>query len=323
MSFAGIFTAAALAATLNASGLDQAPPGPTPQEQATQLEDVVVTGERNRVIADRFVDTIGAPPRDRRLARWHGRVCIAVANLPAEAAQYMIDRISAVALELGVEPGEPGCTANVVIVATTDSAGLATALVDEHHRAFRPGGSGMNLSMAALEDFKTSDRPIRWWHISVPVDSDTGARAVRLPGESAPTTSGSRASRLRSNIRDDLNKVIIIIDVDRLGDTTFEGLTEYVSLVALAQVDSRADTTELPTVLNLFADGTPGLTAWDHAYLQALYHAEPNRASATAQAGDLAGLMVRERREQESSEAPTAAAGSLLRRPDRQALGLP
>lgn len=276
----------------------QTPPG---QDSApSQLEDIVVTGEIQTRLTERYVEMIGAPASNRQLATWRGKLCVSVANLPAATAQYMIDRISELALELGIEPGEPGCTANVLIIATEDGAGVADALVEEHRRAFRPGGSGMTLPRSALEAFTTSDRPVRWWHVSVPTDAETGARAVRLPGEEAPRTNVSRASRLRSDIRDDLNKVIIIIDVDQLGGTTFDQLTDYVSLVALAQIDARSDTSGLPTVLNAFDDptGYPELTDWDRAYLQALYGAEPGRSSANAQAGQLARLMTRTRAEE-------------------------
>lgn len=253
-----------------------------PQSEPTQLEDVVVEGFRAQETVDRFIDTVGAPPGDRRLARWHRGVCVGVANLSATVAQYMVDRISQTAMDLGLEPGEPGCEANVVVVATVDSDAVATALVEEHKRAFRLGGSGMDLGISALEAFKVSDRPVRWWQVSLPVDSETGQRAVRLPGdENPPVVNVSRASRLRSDIRDDLMKVIIIIDVERLGETNFEQLTDYVTFLALAQVDPRADFTNLPTVLNLFGAPTQvdGLTTWDRAYLQALYQSEANRAS--------------------------------------------
>ncbi|MCS6625421.1 hypothetical protein N0B44_21140 [Roseibacterium beibuensis] len=275
------------------------PISPDQNQEAGQLDDVVVVGERESRLTRRYVETIRAPAGNRQLATWRGKLCISVANLPTATAQYMIDRISGVALELGVEPGEPGCAANVLIVATDDGPGVASALVAEHHRAFRPGAGGTTLSLSALEAFTTSDRPVRWWHVSVPTDSESGARAVRFPGEEPATVHVSRASRLRSDIRDDLNKVIIVIDVDQLGATTFDRLTDYVSLITLAQVDARSDTSGLPTVLNIFDDpsGHPGLSNWDRAYLQALYNAEPGRTSANAQAGDLARLMVRSQAE--------------------------
>jgi hypothetical protein len=314
MMVAGLLAAAVIA---GAPAPQAGPPPPPPATQArpapllpasgdqsdpTELSEVVVQGQRARETAARFIDRIGAPASSRRLARWPNTVCVAVANLSTASARYLVDRVSQVAFELGLQVGEPGCTANVVIVATVDAPAVATALVEEHLKAFRPGGTGMTRTLRQLEEFKTSDRPVRWWHVSVPVDSETGAAAVRLPGEEAPVINVSRASRLRSDIRDDLGKAIIVIDVDRLGATTFEQLADYVSLVALAQIDAAAPTSDIPTVLNVFEDpeSTPGFTSWDLAYLHALYQAEPNRARVGAQAADIAGLMVRARRDQET-----------------------
>lgn len=293
----GILAVAMMAGLQDPLPPAQTTPPLTQQAEPTDLGDILVSGTA-RQTASRFVETIGAPPSSRRLARWHDSVCVSVANLSGEPAQHLVDRVSRLAEDMGVRSGEPGCTANVVIIATVDAPAVARGLVQENRNAFSPGGSGMTLSKAALENFKTADRAVRWWHVSVPTDSETGTRAVRLPGDDGPPmTNVSRASRLRSDIRDDLNKVIIIIDVDRIGDTTFAQLADYVAMVAMAQIDASAATAGLPTVLNLFDDprGTPGLSDWDLAYLTALYKAETSRSSARAQAGDLAGLMLQVR----------------------------
>ena len=274
----------------------QTAPPVTQQGESTDLGEIVVSGTA-RDTASRFVENIGAAPASRQLARWPQSVCISVANLSAEPAQFLIDRVSRLAEDLGLRAGEPGCTANVVIIATVDAPTVARGLVEQNPSAFRPGGSGMTLTKAALERFMTAERPVRWWHVSIPTDSETGQRAVRLPGEDAPAVNVSRASRLRSDIRDDLNKVIVIIDVDRIGAATFTQLADYVAMVAMAQIDASASTAGLPTVLNLFNEPqtTPGLSDWDLAYLTALYKAEPNRSTAQSQAGDLTGLMLQAR----------------------------
>ncbi len=289
----------------------QTPPAPAPVvtqetrpsapqstgDSVTDLGEIVVGNQRASELAATFVETIGAPATSRRLARWPDSICVSVANLSAAPAQYLIDRVSQIAEDLGVRAGEPGCSANVVIVAAADASAVANGMVEEYRRAFRPGGSGMTRSLAVLDDFKTTERPVRWWHVSVPTDSETGDRAVRLPGEDPPMVNVSRASRLRTDIRDDLNKVFIVIDVDLLEGTTITQLADYIAMVAMAQVDAKSPTAGLPTILNLFDEpaATPGLTEWDLAYLQALYRAEPNRSTATGQAADIAGLMLQRR----------------------------
>lgn len=286
------FLALALAAGLLAQTPVQA------QEPAAgpvaQLGDVVVEGRRLRFVVQNFVGEVAAPATgDRGPARWNGPVCIGVVNLRAEVAQYIVDRASDVARELGLEAGEPGCAANVLIIAAADGQAVADGIVEERRRAFVPGGSGMTRTLSALEDFRTSDAPVRWWHVSAPVDSESGELATRLPGRDAPQIAVSRASRIRTDIRDDLFKAIIVVDIGKVDAISLTQLADYCTLIALAQVDPKADVASFETILNVFIDPTiTGLTGWDRDYLAALYGIEQNRLG-SARGGEIVDLMMR------------------------------
>ena len=286
------FLALALAAGLLAQTPVQA------QEPAAgpvaQLGDVVVEGRRLRSVVQNFVGEVAAPATgDRGPARWNGPVCIGVVNLRAEVAQYIVDRASDVARELGLEAGEPGCAANVLIIAAADGQAVADGIVEERRRAFVPGGSGMTRTLSALEDFRTSDAPVRWWHVSAPVDSESGELATRLPGRDAPQIAVSRASRIRTDIRDDLFKAIIVVDISKVDSISLPQLADYCTLIALAQVDPKADVASFETILNVFIDPSiTGLTGWDRDYLAALYGIEQNRLG-SARGGEIVDLMMR------------------------------
>ena len=290
------FLALALAAGLlsQTPGQVQEPAG----SAVAQLGDVVVEGRRLRSVVQNFVGEVAAPATgDRGPARWNGPVCIGVVNLRAEVAQYIVDRASDVARELGLEAGEPGCAANVLIIAAADGQAVADGIVEERRRAFVPGGSGMTRTLSALEDFRTSDAPVRWWHVSAPVDSESGELATRLPGRDAPQIAVSRASRIRTDIRDDLFKAIIVVDIGKVDSISLTQLADYCTLIALAQVDPKADVASFETILNVFIDPTiTGLTGWDRDYLAALYAIEQNRLG-SARGGEIVDLMMRSVRE--------------------------
>lgn len=273
----------------------QVPPAQAPAAQdPTTLSDVVVDGRRLRSVVQNFVGEVAAPAGDRGPARWNRPVCIGVVNLRADIAQYIVDRASDVARELGVTAGEPGCGPNVLIIAAADGRAIADGIVEERRGAFRPGGSGMTRSLQALENFRTSDAPVRWWHVSGPVDSETGQLATRLPGYAAPQIAVSRASRIRSDIRDDMFKVIIVVDIDKASSVSLVQLADYCALIALAQVDAEADVAAFDTILNVFEDPSiPGLTAWDMDYLNALYRIEQNRVGSAARGAEIVDLMLR------------------------------
>lgn len=279
--------------------------GPAPQdpstqvpapEEAVQIEEVLVTGRPLREMIETFVDEVVEPPRGRGPARWDRKVCVGVVNLRREPAQIIIDRLSRVALDVGLEIGEPGCSPNILVLATTDGSGLATALTESRPNAFRPNYAGASRSATALERFRTTDSPVRWWHVAIPIDSDTGAIAVRLPGEEAPCYR-TLGGLLRTEIRNDLRRAFVIVDMERAAGVNFQQLSDYVAMVAFAQIDPEADLSPYPTVLNLFdaPASVDGMTDWDRSYLTALYDAELNHKNPHAQSGAVGGVMIQDR----------------------------
>src|SRR5689334_14418594 len=121
-----------LAATVPLIGqaFSQAPAPPAVGEAAAPqqpTEEIVVRGRRMSDVRDElrkyvneFVVEIARQPPGRGYARWQGHVCIGVHNLQKDAAQYIVDHISHVAEDVGLEPGEPGCSPQVIIIFTTD-----------------------------------------------------------------------------------------------------------------------------------------------------------------------------------------------------------
>lgn len=280
-------------AALAALALMQAPPqtlhAPAPQEPAVALEDVIVEARRLEELTREFVSEVAAPPRNRGLARWRGGVCVGVVNIRPEVAQALADHISRIAMEYGLRPGDPGCRPNILITFADDAQALSQAMVESRRRTFRVGVGGLDRGNVALRDFHQSDRPVRWWHVSIPTNAETGTPGIRLPGEEAPRVRGEGLVNQGRWIRDDLNKVIIVVDINRIDRAMLPQLSDYLALVALAQVDPDGDTSRFSTILNLFddAEGSPGLTGWDRAYLEALYGGPSERIRNSDQTREL------------------------------------
>lgn len=294
---------------------------PPQQEQPpAMLPEVVVQGDRVRDAARDFVDRITAPATGRGLARWRGPVCAGTVNLRADVAQPILDRLGETAARLGIEVGSPGCSPNLVVIFADNGAATATRLVENDPRLFRVGVSGFDRGPQALRRFQTSEAPVRWWALSMPVDPVTGERRARAPGDvgggsipadlaeslgcpnggcsttdsvlrAAPISRSTSASRLTSMTVDAFYKVIVIIDASRLGEVSTTALADYVSMVSFAQVADDADFSGSDTILNLFSYGPGELTAWDNAYLEALYASEGRAASAVGQIGEVTNLL--------------------------------
>jgi hypothetical protein len=293
----GLATLGILASAARAQ--DQQDPEPT------RVDDIVVLGTPLREQVRDFVGAVTLPPRGRGPARWNERagVCVGVANLRTEAAQYMADRISAIAVLLDMPVGEPGCRPNVLVMLTDEAPALAAALVDRSPNAFRPDYAGAAGTVRQLNEFIASDRPVRWWHVAMPV-TESGTPAVRLPGDSEPRFIRGVASRITTTLRNELRRAFVIVDVDQVEHLTLTQLSDYVAMVAFAQIDPDHEVTEFPSILNVVAHPTAAseMTDWDRAYLEALYGVELNRRNPNSQLGQVASSMYRDRRETDEAE---------------------
>lgn len=293
---------------LLAAMLMAAPPQDTPTAElsVTDLEEIVVEGRRLEEAARVFVDEIGEPPPGARPGRWNTPICLSVWGMQRRYAEYMIDRISVAALEAGAEVEGPGCRPNVFIMATDNGRQLAASLVEQFQIGFRPTNGGTNLGRRALENFRTSDAPVRWWHVTFPVDPESGDEAMARPGQDAPVTRVRDVSRLRSNVRYDIVWGLVIIDVSRVGDASLEALADYAALAALTQLNPDANLTHADSIANLFQPGNTvdSLTSWDRDYLKALYESRTDRATRHQQINDIVRGLVAERTNGEGETAP-------------------
>jgi hypothetical protein len=286
------------AAPLSAQDSATEPDGrPATEAETPQVVDeVIVRGRRLseidndlRIYIDRFLDDVAAPTEGRGYARWHREVCLGVHNLERSAAQYLVDRISRLALDVGLEPGEPGCRPHVNIIFTLDAAGLAAQMVEREPRVFRAAGGFLDtdLGFAALDEFVKSDKAVRWWHVNLPVDARMGVPALEMPQavglcggpHCPPRIAVAGPSRIHSGVVDALQYVIIVVDATKLSGTTWQQLGDYLAVVSLAQINPRTDPTSFDTILNVFSNPTAysGLTDWDRSYVQALYAIDQER----------------------------------------------
>lgn len=261
-----------------------------PHPLITQLEDLNVTGKQTVEQAEAFVSNIGAPPSGRKMAVWSRSICVGSIGMAAEPAGYMVDRVLDWANHVGIRTSGPGCNPNILIVSTDDADRTAQALVRARPLDFDARAESSHRGRAALREFEQSDRPVRWWHVSIPVDPDTGDALVRQRGQQpfsiaatdaiirAPVDLGAygqivSASRLYDDSLDHMQSLVIVIDAVAFEQVSFLQLSDYVAMIALAQISSSA-TPSVPSILTLFEQGVPQeetLTRWDRSFLEALY----------------------------------------------------
>lgn len=316
--------AAALTVAAQAPGVS-APPArsaPPTSGQPTEVEGVVVTAPGSEEAIRNFVATVADPVRgERQLARWDRSICTGVAGMHRRYAEFLNDRIARAAIRVGLEAGEPGCRANVMIFLTGDSDALARDVVENQRSLVSYWGfQGNTQGRAALANFATAPRPVRWWHVSHTMTpegqiADSSLAGTMNFGGSPESDSSSMLQsitanvvqvrylgRLRRTTRQNFSHVVIIVDANRISGLPFGAVADYVAMVALSQLDPQAPTDGYPSILNLFADRDAGrpvptaMTDWDVAYLQGLYTARRDANNAGRQQDDIVRSMTGERR---------------------------
>lgn len=297
---------------------------PSPQvEEEEVLSDIVVTGERLETTALAYAEAIAlAPTSADQYARWHARLCPSVAGLAPADAQGLIDHIARRAYELGVRIAPTGCQPNLVIIFAPDPDLLAREVVETRRDllGFYDSDGVTTAGRASLQEFAETPRAVRWWHVSHTAATDgqqlDGASPSALDtgrtGVAEPTFDGSsdvaalqgeravraHASRVRRATRQDFSFALIIVDARRAAAAPPPAVADYLAMAALAPLDPHAEMSPFSSILNLFSERRAGepapvaMTVWDLAYLQGLYAATPEAASARQQRRDIARHMV-------------------------------
>lgn len=309
MRLLGVFISAVMLGASPGWAQVATPPAPTspeptsPDPNSAVVDDVTVVGSATVRAMAAYARTIGSGPMGRLSPRWNDRICVRVIDMDAEHARILKDRIDTVAQAIGLTPDpSPTCRPDISVFASDDPDGLADLLIETVPRNFRPARTNVSLGDAALDVFRTSDAPVRWWQVSLPLMVDSGELAIVLGATETTMSQMTRqvtvrnASRLRGNVRDDLFGVTVIIDTGKVNSVPFSALSDYVAFVALAPADPRAPTARFNTVLNLFDQpGVTGLSPMDEDYLYALYTASRAPSTAGLQATEIASRMATER----------------------------
>jgi hypothetical protein len=247
------------------------------------LDTVIVEAAKDRKAlqrqVDAFVTGIAVAPREQSLANWQTQtpICFLVAGLPREDAEYMLARLSKIAASAGAPLGQEHCKPNFYVVVTSQVDALLKAWGKRDTRMF--GGAGGT----SIHKFLNATAPVRAWYNAELYNSD-GTPLGNGEGQSdfdisqVRTNLNAEATRIRFNDVRNLSSVMVIIDAPHAKGITFGQLAAYVAMVGLAEIRVDARTSAAPSsILQLFSGSAtppPGLSAWDEAFLKALYHTE-------------------------------------------------
>ena len=254
-----------------------------------QLNSITVQGQADREAVKRqasaFVSAVAVEPWEQSLARWSRPICPLVAGLTRDQGEFILARVSQIVASAGAPLAAEKCLPNFYVVATTDPDALLKAWRRRDKGLFgiEPGPK--------IRRFLDTPAPVRVWY-NADVDAADGvpltggALALYTGGPSdtgtgfngVPTNLHAKLSRLQWDELRSLASVIVIVDMRRATGVNFGQLADYIALAGLTEVRLGADVGQAVSILSLFrgpaAAAPQTLSAWDQAFLMALYHTD-------------------------------------------------
>jgi hypothetical protein len=246
-------------------------------------ETVVVEGTRPEI--ERRVNTFVTGITHRgyaveSLARWNDPICPLVAGIPSAQGEFILQRLSEAVRAAGAPLGPTKCRPNLHVVLTPEPDQLLALWRKRAPRLF--GGQ----PPAKVRRVLGKPRPIRVWYNAWESCSKGGVDAI--PGADTNfglqnpmgVDCGLRDSHLIFSAVNRISSVIVIVDLDDIKEVKLGALTDYIAMIGMAEVNLDGDWGDAPTILQLFADSGDGgpqrMSAWDRAFLNALYNTSQN-----------------------------------------------
>ena len=215
------------------------------------------------------------------VARWRGPICLSVEGLPESENAFVVQRLSQIATAAGAHVLSDGCgkgAYNFRVLFTLHADQDAKDMYRHHRDLFEENAA----NAAQIDRFvdPSTPGPVRVWHNATLFGTDGQPLGQVDPGdpiEALPHLEYT-GSRLVSPGVIGLNFAAIIVDGTKTNSAGLAPLTDYIAMVGLADLDLGAELGGDPTILRLFTapeNARPaGLTAWDRAFLTALYRTD-------------------------------------------------
>jgi hypothetical protein len=271
------FAAWAQERTPDAAASPNVPPVKPPEPSGTDLSTITVEAARDRAILERrvkaFVSGITTAPYQQSLARWQKEtpICPQVEGLPGEDNDYLLSRLSQIATAAGAPLAPESCKPNIYVIVTSAPDEFIAAWSKRNPWMFDKAGG------TKIREFLHANVPVRVWYSTAWFNGD--GIACKVDHEEIPVCEqDAQTAQIHLAAVRDFSSVLVVVDARQAKEVTLGQLAAYVAVVGLAEIRVDAKLGDAPTILHLFTDSAKapalGLSAWDTAYLKALYQTE-------------------------------------------------
>lgn len=293
------------------------------------LPEVTVIGKMDKHTlnhaVNQFIESHARPSAViSQIGRWRQDVCPAVFGLRSAYAETVTRRITSVARAVGAptKAERKKCAANVNVIFTSKPQAQLDFVAEKYRSllGYYP--------IAEVKQATTFSGPIHAWYEIGTLSGDYQpipkvSQSGRNPGpgnggegdagpnfitgliiDSPESTgesgndmgpSGIAGSQLGHGLSSEFVHVLVIVDIKEVTGYQLGTVSDYIALLALTHITSLDACSQLPSILNLFANNCAsapsGITTSDTAYLKALYGADL-KTNVNIEQGDIRIHMV-------------------------------
>lgn len=264
-----------------------AAPAGAQQAETTAHDPIVVTGDRiedRPSVVTRLRQMIDESD-DEQLARFEQEICPMVIGMPADLTAIMTRVIRENVVAAGGKVGKAGCKVNAAAIFIDRPQELILALHQAEPSFF------MNMSPREFKQFASRSVPVYSWHTTNRYTRD----GAFLMGKS---NKGAAATRLYTNIRDEMESGLVVIDRQATIGKTLRQLADFATMHLMLDVNWRARRIDGGSILSLFharGDAQPArMSSFDRNALSGFYLQRENNRTAAAQRQNIARAIKRQ-----------------------------
>lgn len=288
-----IMTSLALlsAAALAAPGAAQI--GMRATTSAQSQEEIVVTGAKKKKEIAQALKKLLEPTGREQLARFEDKVCPMVIGMPRDWTATMTRMIRENIAAVGGKLEPAGCKPNALAIFIDQPRELVDALHEAEPHLF-------NMTPREFTQFAALPGPVWSWHVTDMRDRDGNQVAQgSMGGNDFAVIKNAAATRLYSNVREDMLAGFVVLDRQQTVGRTLRQLADLTTMHLLLDVKPGAEKQDMSSILSLFeARSTAGATparfsSFDRGILAGFYKQRENNRTAVQQRENIAEAIRR------------------------------
>lgn len=255
-------------------------------------DEIVVTGEKKKKeIAQALKKLIEPTNGSKQLARFEDRVCPMVIGMPRDWTQSMTRMIRENITAIGGKLEPVGCKPNAIAIFIDQPRELVAALHDAEPHLF-------NMTPREYDQFAALPGPVWSWHVTDMRDRE-GHQVAQgsMRGNDFAVVKNAAATRLYSNVREDMLGGFVVIDRQQTVGRTLRQLADITTMHLMLDIKPGAERQDMNSILSLFvprdqANVIPArFSQFDRGILAGFYTQRENNRSASQQRENIAAAI--------------------------------